>query len=403
MFASKSFPGHKDMVLDIAMKSQSPNIAATSSEDNTIRLWDTRIGRTIQCVTGFGDIPAENILFSPADENILFGSTERGLLQFDLRCDTLINREHAVIYAQDSESDICCFDINPKADVVSIGCDDGSALIINRMNGNVTKRMSRVHSNMLGVVAFAPRNPSILVTGGFDSMCCAWDTTRGRPVGEAIDFSAMDSEAARESSASSQISNPPFVHDILYLSDGRTAVFALGDGSLRLLNTCNGPLSLVSSVVEAHSGMVSCLCPWSGCAAPGESAPTPMDAFLSCGLDRNIIAWAVTDVAGSGGEDSGRVVSSGGGKRSKKGKRENSARSASAPRRRVDLTQLFTIEHPHKINSIASTTSITGDSAANSEGGDKPSCCSSSMPIEGGSIIGVADVTSNWTMYTIRS
>lgn len=404
MFASRSFSGHKDMVLDVTIKSQSPHIVATTSEDKTIRIWDTRIGRTTQCILGFGDFPVENIIFSLNDDNSLFGSTERGFFQFDLRCNSIINRENRIIYCQDSESDICCFDIHPKSDIVSIGCDDGSALIVNRLNGNVVKRMSRVHSNMLGALAFAPRNPNILITGGFDSLCCAWDTTRGRPAGEAMDFSSEDVKAVRENSVSSQISNPPFVHDIHFLSDGRTSVFALGDGSIRLLNTCNGPLSLVSDVVDAHSGMVLGLCPWknsveerSAKSIPNNEFPSTdlasdiwMDSFLSCGLDRNIIGWRVSHM---GGDSSGKVVRDEGRRSTKCGKK---GKHSASPQKRFDVARLFAIEHPNKINAITSGGSSI--SISKMENADEYEGLLSES-----TSIGVADVTSVWTLYKMRS
>ena len=375
MFSSTYFSGHKDTVLDI--KLSCAGVVATSSEDKTIRLWDTRVGtRAVQCIIGFGDLPVENLMFSDTNVNSLFGNTENAILQFDLRFEGVINRQHTVVYAQDTDVDISCFDMHPECNLIAVGCDDGSVCMIDQSSRSITKRLSRVHNNILGAVAFARRNPNVLVTGGFDSLCCAWDIVRGRPVSRAIDFSSQETE----SSVSTQISNPPFVHAILPLLDGRTVACALGDGTVHLLNACAGPFQPASAATEAHAGMVTALATYGPTSVAqestmtGETEGTVVDAFLSCGADRNIVAWNVI-----AGEEPASTASSGaGGRKKKTGKNKKT----SPPGHRLRVQRSFTIEHVDKINTIAT----------HSRG-----CASTG----GGNEIFVADVTSRWVMYTL--
>eukprot|EP00602_Paraphysomonas_sp_CaronLab_P004435 CAMPEP_0185034930 /NCGR_PEP_ID=MMETSP1103-20130426/25407_1 /TAXON_ID=36769 /ORGANISM="Paraphysomonas bandaiensis, Strain Caron Lab Isolate" /LENGTH=281 /DNA_ID=CAMNT_0027571781 /DNA_START=18 /DNA_END=860 /DNA_ORIENTATION=+ len=256
------YDGHQDTVLDIETRNTDCNIVATSSEDKSIRIWDIRTKRSVQCIVGFDECPAERIKFSPSKEHELIGMTDKSVFKFDLRSESIIIRDSQVIYTSSSECDLSSISFHPKDSVVAVGDDNGVISLVNIDTGDVIRRLSRVHSSVIGAAEFSPFNPKVLVSGGFDSLCCSWDVLRGRPASEVVDFTHQQQ--------GNQISNPPFVHDIMHLPGGRVAVCALGDGTGWLLRSTAGGLQPVCTPVEMHGGMVTALSPWHS-------------SFLSCG------------------------------------------------------------------------------------------------------------------------
>jgi WD40 repeat protein len=104
-------------------------------------------------------------------------------------------------------------------------------------SGTRVKRLNRVHSNLIGALSFRP-NSKYVSSGGFDCLLCEWDVGFGRPTGT-INFASSDMAArivhsamplTEPSAVSAPFVNPPFVHAISHIFEGRAVVAALGNG-----------------------------------------------------------------------------------------------------------------------------------------------------------------------------
>lgn len=244
-FLRVKFNGHKKPVIDVKSR-KSDGLVVTCAEDKTIRLWDIRTAKSVRCITGFGEDPITALQFSSHDTSCIYGSTDSNIFTFDLRREGILLRDcHSVIYTvpastESEPAEICCFDIHPKGGVnlLGIGDDDGIVTLIDTTNRAVVKRLSRVHSNLVGSMAFQPDRKNYLTTGGFDNLLCVWDYNRGRPASAALNFAEQPIDPLNASpSGSAQISNPPFVHALLYLQGGRHIACAVGDGSVRVVSS----------------------------------------------------------------------------------------------------------------------------------------------------------------------
>jgi WD40 repeat protein len=384
--------GHKRAILDVTISCVAdPPVIVTTSDDLTIRLWNPLPSspNAIKCYCGFGQESVDSLLFHPNQSHLFLGATTSSIIQFDLNSPGIITREHVTLFTLTSSSstetnEIACFTLHPTdSNLLVISDDDGVIYLFRLESQSITKRLARVHSNLLGKLSFNPMNPSILISGGFDSICCAWDIRRGRPCSNILNFTTIN----QSNDTNLQIANPPFVHDLLHILHGRILVCALGDGNLALFKSSDGSLLSVSHTTEAHSGMVTNL---SSYPKQPTSELEKSDYFISAGADGLIKIWEVREVltddlplhGGGGG---------GGGKRHKKKSKGHGANVKSEKKKEwYEIIERRAIFHPNKINSISSVT-VNG---SGSGGGDVPMATSSSDPA-----IVVCDVTSEWFLY----
>jgi WD40 repeat protein len=457
LFASpQCFAGHKGAVIDITAFGHDSSTIITSSEDKTLRLWDLRTGKTRQCITGFGESPINIIKYTPYDSFRLFGMTDDSILSFDLRhsAGLLVRDSHTSVYSiagsslssqqsvedvnDEQVSELSSFTIHPKENVhlLAVGDDDGTVTVVDSRTGEVSKRLTRVHSNVIGAVAFQPNSQSYLCSGGFDSLFCCWDFARGRPSGDIVDFS-------KEQMQQQQMANPPFVHDLLYKDGGRKVVSALGDGSLRVLRyVAKQGFVCAGSASEAHGGMATSVCdyfmpPTGGGVEAGE-------CVLSAGIDRYIRGWrltntctaATTALESAGESQVARQLSSKNNKKKNKKKNKGERSTSQQPAQSSVLPSgvvtdaysfepLFSIEHKEKINAITYVmdpdlkpandhhdniiiNSTNADQQSNDDNhidddstdkNTRDSCCTGAGSQRG---IAVADVTCVWKLYKMQ-
>jgi WD40 repeat protein len=366
--------GHKGAILDLATSCLSDTpVIVTTSDDLTIRLWNplSLSPHAMKCYCGFGQESIDSLLFHPTQSHLFLGATNSAILQFDLNSPGIITRDHVPLFnLPTGSSDITCFTIHPTDhNLLVVSDDDGVIYLFDFQSQTITKRLTRVHSNLLGKISFNPMNPNILISGGFDSICCAWDIRRGRPCSNTSLVNFTDLNQSHESNL--QIANPPFVHDLLHILHGRIVVCALGDGNLSLYKTSDGSLLSVSHMIEAHSGMVTNL---SSYPKQQNNDLEKGDYFMSAGADGLIKIWEVREILTDG------LPPQGAGKKNKKKSKQSRKEWYEVIERRV-------ISHPNKINSIASVATMV-IAVPSGDGSEGP------LPA-----IAVCDVTSEWFLY----
>lgn len=327
------YSGHKDSVIDIQSNKAVPYFIGTCSDDKTIRLWDIRCNKAVKCIANYSQEHANAIKFHSEGHGI-FAITDSYVYFFDIRGDGILVRDPAATYGSFSPKEITSFALHEKGNMIAIGDDEGLISIINTNTNSIERVIHRPHNILIGSLSFRPHNQNNLISGGFDCILCLHDYKRGRIV------NSINLSESPESSG--QISNPPFIHDLLHLFGGRYVAGAIGDGSVRLYRSTD--LSMVSIAEYAHSTMVTSL------------ANSSEDKFFSASLNGDICLWSIQTNSPSHMSDSvSSEVNGNHGRKNSNGKNKsnNEARHSNKSQTNDHLQCDFTIHHNEKINSIA--------------------------------------------------
>jgi WD40 repeat protein len=242
MFSYDEFKGHKGPVTCLYTRTSKTLISG--SDDKTVRVWNTNTHKTVKCFHGCFPTGIEAVGQHTANDNIIFVASGNVLYSFDLRGDSLLNSTPLSSLSSSSFSsntdrsntipweDINCFAINESERLIAVSDDSSNIMLIPfEIDGQLlpsTKTLSRVHTNIVGDLAFNPNSRrKELLSGGFDCSVCVWDLDRGRP-NKSSQFQVFESVES-----GNQVVNPPFVQCVGYLSEGKFAISALGDGSVR--------------------------------------------------------------------------------------------------------------------------------------------------------------------------
>eukprot|EP01034_Spumella_vulgaris_P029737 gene29737-36832_t len=115
------------------------------------------------------------------------------------------------------------------------------------------KKLSGVHTNIVGAIAFKPNNKNEIISGGYDCVACTWDISRGKSTSSVrVEHIAEEGDEK----PTNQVLNPPFIQAVDYCCEGRGVLLSLGDGTLRLLSSRD--LSTTHSV-PAHRSMMTAM------------------------------------------------------------------------------------------------------------------------------------------------
>jgi len=376
-FHPTKLKGHKSSVSTL-MTGFHHDILFSGGEDNTVRLWDCRTNRSNKCILNCIQKPVSKISVFPDDLNHILVASGPSLLMFDMR-----KYEKSILIREEDTSITACSEEINDVDIQNISkhliaaADDcGNISIIEKTSNGlqITRRLSRVHTNICSCVAFHPRLRYDLVSGGFDSTICFWDISRGRPKGS-IDFSV--SVSPDPSSSSCQMTNPPFVHKIQYMREGRVVACSLGDGSLRLVSS-QGDQELGG--VEAHRGMCTTL------------TRTSEERLMTGGVDGVIRGWRVEEPSPPLGGKQSRGT---GKKTGRKTSTHSHQKSVTEVSESCCFSSLWSVDHSKKINDLAFMQSP-------SEREREISHTSEVNALRLSSRLAVADVTNDITIYDIR-
>lgn len=248
--------GHKASISCLEIKSADQNTLLSGSEDCTIRLWDLKSNKVQKCIMGCFETEITSIKSSKRSGFLLFASSENSIYSFDLRFSGVLCKVPLSYLSNSLFDSINAIALNTKEDFISVADDSGAIIIIpvrngvfsspNNIHGNDTvfinkqqyKKLSRVHSNLVSSINYKSKNPTELLSGGFDCVCCIWDVSGGRPK------SSFNFNATTTNNNSKQIFNPPFVQYCDYFLDDKFVLCGLGDGS-------------VSNIIESFNVFIS--------------------------------------------------------------------------------------------------------------------------------------------------
>jgi WD40 repeat protein len=115
-----------------------------------------------------------------------------------------------------------------KIGIYLIPLSDDGHFIPPTVEGKYYKSLRRVHNSLVGTVIFQTNKRNELFSGGFDCNCGVWDVDLGRPI-KSVTLQAEDGYENN-----TQTLNPPFLHSLALVRDGKYLVAGVGDGSVRL-------------------------------------------------------------------------------------------------------------------------------------------------------------------------
>lgn len=161
--------GHSSWVTSLAL-SRNQRIIASSSLDDTIRLWDFATGRLLMTLTGHTRA-VNAVSISPDSTMLVSGSDDYTIKQWNLATGELIRtlRGHS--------RDVNALAINPSGKLLVSGGEDRTIKLWQMGTGALLKTLFGV-AGMIKSVAVSP-NGQILVSGGFDNKIKLWSLQTG--------------------------------------------------------------------------------------------------------------------------------------------------------------------------------------------------------------------------------
>lgn len=263
---AQMYNGHKAVVNCLELDQShvlGSGVFCSGSDDQTVRVWSLNTDKAVKCIAGCFESGIECMKFSQRNPHVLYVGSGSSVLNFDLRFSGVLSRS-PISALRGIVDDVSGLAINPKDDSVAVSDENGVVTIVPISNNSLQpndqytkhRKLMRVHESIVGSLVYRQTNASELITGGYDCRCCLWDTALQRPRatlsfqnlaaslgGDSAKRSIISksnskkrngaAEPATNNATGGQIFNPPFVQAMSYLHNGRLALAALGDGTVR--------------------------------------------------------------------------------------------------------------------------------------------------------------------------
>jgi WD40 repeat protein len=228
-----------------------------------------------------------------------------------------------------NEEEINQLVLNEKEEYLAACDDSGHIKVINLFDKRVHKTL-RKHTNICATVAFHPRRPWDLFSGGYDSKLIQWDFSRGRSVC-VID---MEELGVHGGESSSYLINPPFVHSLATSNTGQYMACGTEGATIQLFHINKYNPEYFVTLCSHTQGVSQVHFP--------KSKP---EHLVSGGNDGKILVWDMSRLSSCSTVSNGlpSIDSS-----------NNQASSQAAHQPVPSNTPIFTIDHGGKVNWLTS-------------------------------------------------
>lgn len=243
------------------------------------RAWQHRVSE---------DSEAASVCVHPKEPNRLYVSLGARVCEVDER---KLNSENENAQASEwlsvvstSDEEVNQVVVHPSGEFLASADDSGCVRVVRLKDKTTFKHLRRGHSNICSCVAFRPRQPWEVFSGGLDCLLLLWDFNRGKQ------RLACRAEVAAGASES-QLFNPPFVHALAVPTRRELAnhvAAARGDGKVA-----------VYDIAKAKVNRTVCLS-GEGASSGGHTASIGHICFtnfngekhlLSGGNDGKVVLW----------------------------------------------------------------------------------------------------------------
>ena len=137
--------GHTDQVISIQCHPTNPHLIASSSLDNTVRIWDLRLSQSISLYKSPITDSLQNILF-PTDQTLLVSNTSN-ILSYDLRTPGIIHPTHTLT-STTTTNDINQIAMSHDNQQIASIDDEGQVVIYSSHNLTTIASLQDQHSNV---------------------------------------------------------------------------------------------------------------------------------------------------------------------------------------------------------------------------------------------------------------
>ncbi|KAL5576956.1 hypothetical protein UlMin_018655 [Ulmus minor] len=226
--------GHKATATCCVASRDRPGVILTSGEDGCVCWFDMRCKDVVNTME-VGKEAVSSICFKPGDENMIYVSSGKEVMCFDVHLATSWKPLEKYNYNKEEINQIAC---NSKSSFLAATDDGGDVKIIDIRQQCLYKTLRAGHTSICSSVQFLPWRPWEVISGGLDSKLVMWDFSKGRPY-KIVDFGLDD---VNSGGSAGQCLNPAFVHAIavpetdMLNKSGKICVVARGDGVVDVIN-----------------------------------------------------------------------------------------------------------------------------------------------------------------------
>ncbi|MBD2629466.1 P-loop NTPase fold protein [Trichormus variabilis] len=292
-----SCKGHTSVVNSVAFSPDS-SMVVSGSDDNTVRLWDAKIGEAIGQPLSGHTYHVSSVAFSPDGSMVVSGSFDKTLRLWNIKTGEAIgepfsghtNSVNSVAFSPDGktfvsgsfDNTVRLWDIetgeaigqplpiqtnavtsvafNPDGSMVVIGTIDNTVQLWNIKTGKADKTFS-YQTNAVNSVAFSP-DGSMVVSGSTDETVRLWDINTGTAIGQPF------------------IGHTDSVNSVVFSPDGSMVVSGSDDKTLRLWDVETG--EAIGQLFSGHTDYV-----WSAAFSPDGSM------VVSGSTDETVRLWDI--------------------------------------------------------------------------------------------------------------
>ena len=169
--APNTLGGHTSTVNGVSF-SPDGKLLATSSDDNTVKLWDTTTGQQIKTLTGHTG-PVRSISFSPDGKLLATGSDDNTVKLWDTITGQQINTLR-------HKEKLNAVSFSPNGKLLASGSQDKTVKLWDTTTGKQINTLTG-HKNIVTSVSFSPDGKQ-LASGSFDKTVKLWDTLTGKQI-----------------------------------------------------------------------------------------------------------------------------------------------------------------------------------------------------------------------------
>ena len=249
----ESLVGHTNEVWGLSFSPDGETLAS-SSFDGTVRLWNVEDGSPLGAPIDAGVGAVRTVAFSPDGRTIAFGGSDDTVRLWDVQADMAVGpplRGH--------QSSVWSVGFSPDGKTLASGSADRTVLLWDLRTAERRKRVLEGHAGTVASVAFSPDGRT-LASSDLEGAVRLWNTETLQPLGDPM------------RSGTGQ------VWSVAFSPDGRTLAVAGYDGTVRSWNVRTRKVS--AEPLRGHSRAVIAV------------AYAPDGTLASAGYDGTVRLWA---------------------------------------------------------------------------------------------------------------